>query len=135
MSLRYLPVILLLLAVPAYAGEHADDWVAPSVMADRLRGDDAPLLVDVRTLPEYNTGHIAGAVLLPHEQVAARLHELGEARQVVLYCRRGRRARIAGAVLADNGFTVSYLQGDYPGWVAAGLPIVAPNPDEEGPAS
>lgn len=65
------------------------------------------LLVDVRTPQEYQAGHIPGAVNISHDQMKARLGELGpdKDRQIVLYCRSGRRTGIAKGVLADAGFT------------------------------
>jgi phage shock protein E len=65
------------------------------------------LLLDVRTPREYEAGHIPGAVNISHDQIKSRLGELGpdKDRQIVLYCRSGRRTRIANGVLADAGFT------------------------------
>jgi phage shock protein E len=84
---------------------------------------DAPLVLDVRTPDEFAGGHVPGAVNVSHEQVAARLAELGSAREVVVYCERGPRALKAAEVLAGAGFTVEHLTGDMSGWRAQGLPI------------
>jgi len=47
--------------------------------------------------------------------VADRLAEFGDdkSRDVVLYCRSGRRAGVAEAVLTDNGFTAIFNAGGY----------------------
>jgi len=64
------------------------------------------LILDVRTPEEYAAGHVEGALLIPHDQVAARLAELEPYREgeVVLYCRTGRRAAIVERLLRANGF-------------------------------
>jgi rhodanese-related sulfurtransferase len=77
---------------------------------------DAPLVLDVRSAEEYASGHVPGARNLSHDQVAARLAELGPAREVVVYCESGRRADLAADVLRDAGFTVRHLVGDMAEW-------------------
>ncbi|MEO2167396.1 MAG: rhodanese-like domain-containing protein [bacterium] len=87
---------------------------------------DAPLLLDVRSAEEFAGGHIAGAVHIPHAEIRARFAELGQPpREVVVYCRSGRRAGIAAEVLVESGFTVGHLTGDMLGWEEAGLPVTS----------
>lgn len=65
------------------------------------------LLLDVRTQEEYDEGHIPGAVVLPHTEVEARAEaELPDKEQVILvYCRSGRRSKLAAQALAELGYT------------------------------
>ena len=44
------------------------------------RSGAGPLLLDVRTEAEYRDGHVAGALNIPHTEIAARLAELEEER-------------------------------------------------------
>ena len=81
------------------------------------------LILDVRTTNEYAAGHVPSAVNVPHDQVAARLTELGDdlTRPVVVYCESGRRAGRAESVLLEAGFTdVRHLEGDMKAWRASG---------------
>ena len=73
------------------------------------------LLVDVRSDSEYESGHIDGAIHIPHDQIADRISELGsdKSRKIVLYCRSGRRAGGAAGILVTNGFTEVYNAGGY----------------------
>src|SRR5512138_2061066 len=63
-------------------------------------------VVDVRTPAEFESGHVPGAVNVPHDQMAARFAELGApSTAVLLYCRTGRRSEIASRTLREKGFT------------------------------
>jgi len=85
------------------------------------------VLLDVRTEEEYKEGHIAGAVNISHDILAQNLSQLSADKQkaIVVYCRSGRRAAIAEALLRSNGFeNIKHLQGDMKLWQANDLPIV-----------
>ncbi len=100
--------------------------VPPDTLAARLTAEMPPLVLDVRTPEEYAEGHVPGALNIPHTEVAARLDELApyRDREIVLYCRSGRRAGIAAEVLKEAGFSrLAHLSGDMPGWAARGLPV------------
>ncbi|QXD13778.1 rhodanese-like domain-containing protein [Rhodocaloribacter litoris] len=100
--------------------------VPPDTLAARLAAERPPLVLDVRTPEEYAGGHVPGALNIPHTEVAARLGELApyRDREIVLYCRSGRRAGIAADVLKEAGFSrLAHLSGDMPGWAARGLPV------------
>ncbi len=102
--------------------------VAPDALLGRLDdGEKAPYVLDVRTAEEFVSGHVPGAVNIPYDQVASRLAEVPKDRDVVLYCRSGRRAQLAAEVLADKGYSrLQHLQGDMPAWAAQGGPVEKP---------
>lgn len=125
-----LSLCAMFVALPAFADATAAPLVqvAPQALQARL-GDADVVVLDVRTAEEFAAGHVPGAVNVPHDQVGSRLAELAGAKdkEVVLYCRSGRRAQLAADVLVQAGFTrLSHLEGDYPGWSAAGLPTQVP---------
>ena len=65
-----------------------------------------------------------GAVNVPYDQVASHLAEIPKDKDVVLYCRSGRRAGLAADVLAANGYTkLEHLQGDMQAWLKDGRPV------------
>jgi phage shock protein E len=109
-------------AVSAGSPAAPDDPVTPAALSAQLARGEAPQLLDVRTPVEFAAGHLPGAVLIPHDALAARLDELDRSRPVVVYCRTGRRAGIAEELLRQRGFEVSQLQGSWLAWQAAGLP-------------
>ncbi|HUD42259.1 MAG TPA: rhodanese-like domain-containing protein [Dokdonella sp.] len=109
----------------------AEKTISAEALAARLDGPAPPTVLDVRSAEEFGEGRLPGALTIPHDQVPARLGELGAPREIVLYCRSGRRARLAGASLEAAGFDVAYLEGDYPGWAAEGRSVergAAPGP-------
>ena len=65
------------------------------------------VIIDARTQEEYDAGHIEGAVLIPEYEIADRAEkELPDKNQLILvYCRSGRRSKIAASALADLGYT------------------------------
>lgn len=65
------------------------------------------IVLDVRTPEEYSEGHIAGAVLIPYDEIEDRAEdELPEKDKLILvYCRSGRRSSIAAQALAELGYT------------------------------
>jgi rhodanese-related sulfurtransferase len=84
------------------------------------------LLLDVREANEFKGGKLPGAVHIPLSQLKERVGELAKmtSRPVVVYCGVGRRARSAGALLANAGFGSTYmLSGGLKAWKDAGLPL------------
>ena len=65
------------------------------------------IIIDARTQEEYDEGHIPGAILIPEYEIAARAeNELPDKNQLILvYCRSGRRSKIAAEKLVKLGYT------------------------------
>lgn len=71
-----------------------------------MDGEDAFILLDVRTAEEYAEGHIPGAVLLPDCESEDAAELLPDKNALILvYCRSGRRSKIAAEALAAKGYT------------------------------
>jgi rhodanese-related sulfurtransferase len=119
-------------APAASATATAATFVATPISQEALLEQQAKhpkqlFVLDVRTPQEYAEGHVPGAVNVPHDQLASRLAEVPKDKDVVLYCRSGRRAGIAADVLAANGYKhLSHLEGDMNAWVEKGRPVVKP---------
>ena len=65
------------------------------------------IIIDARTQSEYDDGHIPGAILIPEYEIADRAEkELPDKDQLILvYCRSGRRSKIAAEELVKLGYT------------------------------
>lgn len=75
-------------------------------------------LVDVRTAEEFAEGHIPGAMNMDVNGVAfdAQIATLETDRPVALYCRSGRRSKVAAEKVAKAGFEVVELDGGILSW-------------------
>ena len=69
--------------------------------------EEGYIILDVRTQEEYDEGHIPGAILIPEYEIADRAEkELPDKDQLILvYCRSGRRSKIAAEELVKLGYT------------------------------
>lgn len=65
------------------------------------------IIIDARTEEEFAEGHIKGAILIPEYEIVKRAEkELPNKDQLILvYCRSGRRSKIASEELAKLGYT------------------------------
>lgn len=83
------------------------------------------VLIDVRPREEYDAGHIAGAVSIPHTELMDRLKELPRNKTVVLYC-RGPYCLMGDAAqekLAAKSIEALRLADGIIDWQSAGLPV------------
>lgn len=66
------------------------------------------IIVDVRHDDEYKAGHIPGAVLLTMETITAKTAAKvlpDKTQMILIYCRSGRRSKIAAQTLLELGYT------------------------------
>jgi len=121
--------LIVAIALPALfflsrAGASADEAISAAEAATWIKDDKAVQLIDVRTRTEYAGGHLAGAKLIPVQELAQRLSEVDKARPVLLYCRTGHRSAYALEILEDHGYTdVKHIRGGIMAWRSAGLPM------------
>ncbi|MFV0434397.1 MAG: FAD-dependent oxidoreductase [Leucobacter sp.] len=84
---------------------YAEDW-------ESLRG--TTLVLDVRGVGEYESGHLPGALNVPHTELRQRLDGVRDAangRPVRVLCGSGVRSHIANRVLEQAGFDSASLSG------------------------
>jgi len=118
---------ILAAADPAPAAAGGATPITQAELLARLeRKDPGIVVLDVRTAAEFAAGHVPGARNVSHELLSSRIEELAPLRdkEVVLYCRSGRRTLLAEDVLRKAGFThLAHLEGDYLAWEAEHRPI------------
>mgnify|MGYP001068837008 CR=1 FL=1 len=89
------------------------------------RFEDGAFLLDVRTVEEWNQGHVDGAVLIPLDQLGARVNEVPKDQDVLIICRSGNRSGQARDLLRGQGFDrTTSISGGINAWIAKGLPVV-----------
>jgi len=92
-----------------------------------INNDQGYLILDVRTIDEFNKGHIKGAVLIPISELGSRLNELPKNKPIITYCHSGIRSRNAANILVENGFKYVYDMGGILEWIEKGYPVVIEN--------
>lgn len=95
--------------------EHNDDLapheISPSDVVKKVRDNKDVILLDVRTLEEYEEIHLKGALLLPVQELSQEtltsigLGEDAKDKEIVLYCRSGARSQTAYNVMKSLGYT------------------------------
>ncbi len=108
----------------------------PVVTVDQARqllSDDSTVVVlDVRTKEEYDgpSGHLRGAILIPIQELADRIGELQpfKEREILAYCRVGRRSEKAAILLTGKGFRAVTMEGGIVRWNEKEYPVVREKP-------
>lgn len=104
-----------------------DELIAPQEVASALETDLSPVIIDVRGASEFATGHVRGARNIPMGQLARKLAHIPKDRPVVTYCNMHHRGESRGergaALLREHGIQAKTLDGGYPAWKDAGLPV------------
>ena len=92
--------------------------ITPEQAMDMVNDGDGWVLLDVRTEAEFAAQRIEGAVLIPDNEIAARVErEIADKDAIVLvYCRSGRRSAEAAHAMVDMGYTGVYDFGGIIDW-------------------
>jgi rhodanese-related sulfurtransferase len=99
-----------------------------------LESGESPVLLDVRALEEWESGHLQGAVHIPRGRLEAEAESRipDKSREVVVYCAGGVRSLLAAESLKELGYEwVISMAGGYEDWADAALPSEHPPPPEE----
>ncbi len=98
-----------------------------SAEADALIKNIDPFILDVRTIGEYEEGHLENSFLLPVQVLKKEIAKIAEYNDqpILIYCRSGNRSTVASKILLDAGFTSIYnLRDGMKGWEADGFPVI-----------
>lgn len=102
-NLCYLIIIIpLLFFMSTGLGEQIDN--SSKTLEEMVEDGDDIVIIDVRTPAEYNDGHIIGAVNKPYDEIDKLMNNIPKDKQIVLYCRSGRRSGIAAKTLQGMGY-------------------------------
>ena len=105
--------MLLTLALPfgcvgcSDGGSASYEQISGAEAKALMDSESGYIIIDARTQEEYDGGHIPGAILIPEYEIADRAeNEFPDKNQLILvYCRSGRRSKLASAQLAKMGYT------------------------------
>lgn len=90
--------------------EHKVQELTPEEAWELVLNDNRTMIIDVRTLDEYKSGHIDGSISIPLHDISNNPFSLCENRDtpIILYCVRGYKSTVAASILIDAGFTSIY---------------------------
>ncbi len=83
-----------------------------------MDADEEYIILDTREKDEFDAGHIPGAILIPYTEIENKAEELlpDKGKLILVYCRSGRRSKIASESLAKLGYTNVKEFGGIIGW-------------------
>lgn len=80
---------------------------------ESLPKNGGAVLLDVRTVQEYNRGHIAGFRNIPVDELRERLNEIEPGKPVYVICESGLRSYIASRILEGRGYEAFNFSGGF----------------------
>ena len=110
-KLIFLLLAVMMLTACGQDKENDQGAVYVNITAEEAKqimdSEEGYIVLDVRTQEEYDEGHIPGAIVISHEEIAEKAEEvLTDKEQLILvYCRSGRRSKIAAETLVELGYT------------------------------
>ena len=110
-KLVFLLLAVMMLTACGQDKENNQGAVYVNITAEEAKrimdSEEGYIILDVRAQEEYDESHIPGAILIPHTEIEARAEEvLTDKDQLILvYCRSGRRSKIAAEALVELGYT------------------------------
>ena len=102
---------LLLLTACGAPTKNNQELVYLNITAEEAKklmdSEEGCIILDVRTREEYDQGHIPGAILIPNTEIEAKAADLlpDKEQLILVYCRSGRRSKLAAQSLAALGYT------------------------------
>jgi rhodanese-related sulfurtransferase len=119
-----LALVLFLLAQNLMAA--ADKSAVKPEAATALINHEDAVIVDVRPMNDFSTGHIINAINIPSNSLKSQIGQLDKYkdRPIIMACRSGAQSSAACKQLRKNGFEKVYnLQGGMMAWQSANLPV------------
>lgn len=126
---RFLVAIALLLTCATVALASVPQNLSAVQAREMLEKNDQVYLLDVRTFQEYSQIRLAGANLIPIDQLLRRIAELPKDRPILVYCAVGSRSTQVMNYLAKIGYGPVYnLNGGIWAWQLRGYPVLKGGP-------
>ena len=127
---KLIPLFLALLllagcAAPAATGANSYRQIGMQEAIEMMDSERDYIILDVRTVEEFNERHIPGALNIPNEEIGTEeIPQLPDKEQLILvYCRSGNRSKQASEKLVNLGYTNIVEFGginDWPGETVSG---------------
>ena len=72
-----------------------------------MNTEEGYIILDVRTQEEFDQSHIPGAILIPDYEITEKAEAVltNKDQLLLVYCRSGRRSKLAAEALVELGYT------------------------------
>jgi len=110
-KLVFLLLAVMCLTACGQAKEKDQEAVYVNITAEEAKrimdSEEGYIILDVRTQEEYDEGHIPGATQISHEEITEKAEDIltDKDQLILVYCRSGRRSKIAAEALVELGYT------------------------------
>ena len=110
-KLLFLLLAVMLLTACGQTKETDQEAAYMNITAEEAKqimdSEDGYIILDARTQAEYDEGHIPGAIVISYEEIAEKAEEMltDKDQLILVYCRSGRRSKIAAEALVELGYT------------------------------
>ena len=83
------------------------EQITPEEAKKIMDSGEEHIILDTREKDEFAEGHIQGAILIPYTEIENKAAEMlpNKDAQILVYCRSGRRSKIASESLTELGYT------------------------------
>ena len=104
-------LVMILLTACGQAKEREQEAVYMNITAAEAKeimdSRDGYIILDTRTQAEYAESHIPGAILIPHDEITQKAEAVltDKSQLILVYCRSGRRSKLAAEDLRKLGYT------------------------------
>ncbi len=102
---------MMLLTACGQDKENSQEAVYVNITAEQAKeimdSQEDYIILDVRTQDEFDETHIPGAILIPHDEIKEKAEDLltDKDQLILVYCRSGRRSKLAAEDLVKLGYT------------------------------
>jgi len=117
-------LVMFFLGSNLYASEL---WSVAELKSKIDESNETLVLLDVRTVEEFESGRIRNSINIPHEILLSNIDLVSEYtnEELIVYCRSGKRAALIIEALEKNGFNnIVDIEGDILAWSEANYPLV-----------
>ena len=110
-KLLIIALAAILLAACGQAKENDREAMYVNITAQEAKTimdtEQGYVILDTRTREEYDQGHIPGAIQISHDEITEKAEEVltDKDQLILIYCRSGRRSKIAAEALVELGYT------------------------------
>ena len=87
--------------------ENSYEQITPAEAKEIMDSQDGYVILDVRTQEEFDEAHIDGAILIPDYEISDKAESILKDKDqlILVYCRSGRRSKLAASDLVTLGYT------------------------------